>query len=611
MSQGSTFDSTKEQVKRSIDIVELVGEYIPLRREGRGYKGLCPWHDDSRPSLQVHPDRQTFHCWVCNIGGDIFSFIEKREGVSFKEALAMLAERAGVRLTNSSGQGAGEPDQKRMLYQAAAWAEQQFHECLMRSDEGDVARRYLKSRGITDDSARRHHLGFAPNQWDWLLKRARETRFTPPLLHQIGLVKERQQGQGFYDFFRGRVMFSIRDVQGRPVATGGRLLPDLGTEGAKYINTPETPLFSKSNLLYGLDVAKDAISKGRAAMVMEGYTDCIIAQQCGLENAVAVLGTALGERHIRLLRRFADRIDLVLDGDEAGRKRTDEILELFVAEQVDLRILTLPNDLDPADFLLQQGAQAFLTLLRGAVDALEHKFRQATASLHAASGTHEANQALEQVLATLAKAPRLQMGGSTATKLREDQILSRLAHLFGLAEERIRKRLADLRTLARRGAAAAPARAPAAHEPKKLLDRDYLLLEILLQSPEWMAEAQAQVAPEELRYPKLRAIYAKCGELCRAGILPSFDRLLLEIDDGELKTVLVELDEAHHAKNRPDRSQELSELLAAFRETREQRSQAQRKDAIREAGEEEALDTLRDIIERKRRRQGISEPTDG
>ena len=605
------FDTAKEQVKRAIDIVDLVGEYIPLRREGRGYKGLCPWHDDSRPSLQVNPERQTFRCFVCNIGGDIFSFIEKREGVSFKEALAMLAERAGVRLTRSAGQPADEADQKRLLYQAAAWAEQQFHECLMRSEEGDIARRYLKSRGITIDSARRYHLGFAPNQWDWLLKRARETRFTPPLLHKIGLVKERTQGQGYFDFFRGRVMFSIRDVQGRPVATGGRLLPELGTEGAKYINTPETPLFSKSNLLYGLDVAKDAISKGRAAMVMEGYTDCVIAQQCGLDNAVAVLGTALGERHIRLLRRFADRIDLVLDGDEAGRKRTDEILELFVSEQVDLRILTLPDDLDPADFLLQKGADAFRELLSGAVDALKHKFRQATAGRDEQSAAHEASIALEQVLSTVARAPRLQSGTTTASKLKEQYVLSYLAHQFRVPEEALRKRIASIRNEVRKpSAAAAPAHAPAANEPKKLLDRDYLLLEILVQSPEWMAEAQAQVAPEELRCLKVRAIYAKCRELCQAGILPTFDRLLLEIDDGELKTVLVELDEAHYAKNCSDRSQELQELLAAFREAREQRSQAQRTDALRAAGEEEALD-LNDIVKKKRRRQGISDPTDG
>ncbi|HVC98162.1 MAG TPA: toprim domain-containing protein, partial [Pirellulales bacterium] len=312
------------------------------------------------------------------------------------------------------------------------------------------------------------------------------------------------------------------------------------------------------------------------------------------------------------LRRFADRIDLVLDGDEAGRKRTDEILELFVAEQVDMRILTLPDDLDPADFLLQRGVEAFRELLAGSVDALKHKFRQATAGRDEQSAAHEASIALEQVLSTLARAPRLQTGTTTASKLREQYVLSYLAHQFRVPEQALRERIASIRNEARKtgpGAAAAPA--PTTQEPNKLLDRDYLLLEILVQSPERMAESQAQVAPDELRCPKLRAIYAKCGELCRAGILPSFDRLLLEIDDGELKTVLVELDEAHQAKNRPDRNQELSELLAAFREAREQRSQTQRKDAIREAGEKEALAALHDIIERKRRRQGISEPTDG
>jgi DNA primase len=495
------------------------------------------------------------------------------------------------------------------LYQAAAWAEQQFHECLMRSDNGEIARKYLKSRGITSESARRFRLGFAPNQWDWLIKRANETRFSPSVLHKIGLLKERPNGSGFYDFFRGRVIFSIRDVQFRPVAIGGRVLPDIGVEGAKYINTPETPIFSKSNLLYGLDLAKDAIAKGNVAMVMEGYTDCVIAQQSGLEHAVAVLGTALGERHVRLLRRFAERIDLVLDGDEAGRKRTDEILELFVAEQVDLRILTLPNNLDPAEFLLQHGAAAFRNLLTGAVDALEHRFRQAIAGLDDASGTHEMNRALEEVLATLAKAPRLKSGGTGASHLREDQILSRLAHRFGLREEHVRKRLADLRNSSRKPATIAATK-PAPSQ-RKLLDRDHLLLEIVVQWPETMAMIHSQVSPIELRCAKLRAIYAKCLELHEAGVLPSFDRLLLEIEDAELKTVLVGLDEALQAKNRSDPSPELNELLAAFRQSREQRSQAQRTDALRAAGEEEALDTLRDIIERKRRRQGISDPTDG
>ncbi len=352
MSSGLASDA-KDRVRQAIDIVDLVGDYLQLRREGRGYKALCPWHDDSKPSLQVNPERQTFRCWVCNIGGDVFSFVMQHDKVTFPEALQMLADRAGIPLTNSAGQG---HDEKRLLYQAMAWAEEQFHACLL-SPEGEAARNYLVDRHIEPENWNKYHLGYAPDRWDWLLERARGTRFGPKVLETVGLVGQRRSGQGYYDRFKGRVLFSIRDPQGRPVGVGGRVLPgSTDVQAAKYVNSPETPLFSKSNLLYGLDHAKDTLAKGRTALVMEGYTDCLIAQQHGFGNALAVLGTALGERHIKLLRRFVDRIVLVLDGDEAGRKRTDQILELFVAEQMDLRILTLPDELDPCDFLLQRGA---------------------------------------------------------------------------------------------------------------------------------------------------------------------------------------------------------------------------------------------------------------
>ena len=183
---------------------------------------------------------------------------------------------------------------------------------------------------------------------------------------------------------------------------GGRILPgSTDAQAAKYVNSPETPLFSKSNMLYGLDQAKELLAKSRTALVMEGYTDCLIAHQHGFGNALAVLGTALGERHIKLLRRFVDRIVLVLDGDEAGRRRTDQILELFVAEQMDLRILTLPDELDPADFLLERGADAFAALMERAVEALDHEFDRQMQSINAQSGTHETNAAVEGVLAKL------------------------------------------------------------------------------------------------------------------------------------------------------------------------------------------------------------------
>ncbi len=290
MSFGVAYE-TKERVKQATDIVDLVGSYLPLRREGRGFKALCPWHDDSRPSLQVNPERQSFRCWVCDIGGDIFSFVMRMEGVEFPEALRMLADRANISLKETSG---GAPvDDKRLLYQAMAWVDEQYHEYLLKSTAAEAARQYLTDRHITPESIRKFQLGFAPDEWSWLLERARQTPYSAAVLEKIGVISRRRQGPGYYDRFKGRVMFPIFDPQGRAVGTGGRVLPQLASaDAAKYVNSPETPLFAKSKLLYGLNHARDAIRKTGVALVTEGYTDCLVAHQFGFENCVAVLGTA-------------------------------------------------------------------------------------------------------------------------------------------------------------------------------------------------------------------------------------------------------------------------------------------------------------------------------
>lgn len=609
MASGPAFDA-KEQIKRAIDIVDLIGESIPLRREGRNYKGLCPWHDDSRPSLHVNQERQTFRCFVCNIGGDIFSYVEKRENVTFVEALRILAERAGVAL--SPGRAAGSPeqvDERRRLFQAAAWAEEQFHECLLKSADAEPARRYLNERGITADSIKRFHLGFAPNQFDWLLKRARASGIAPAVLEKIGLVRARQQGSGYYDFFRGRVLFSIHDLQARPVAVGGRVLPGLSEPNiAKYINTPETPLFSKSRLLYGLDMAKDAIARSRTVMVMEGYTDCLIAQQCGLRNAVAVLGTALGEQHISILRRFADRVLLVLDGDEAGRRRADEILELFVSAQMELSILTLPDDLDPADFLLARGKEPFEQLLETAVDALEHKLRIATAGLDASSSIDQAHKAQEEVLRTLAKAPRPL---DTADHLREAHILSRLALRFRVSEVVLRDRLRALREKAGkpRSATAQPSPSPERRaKPGKIDKAEQELLEIVLQTPHLVTEIAGRFPPAAWRDAARRQVFTVCYRLAAAGIEPTVERLLLEIDDAQLKTLIIELDELQRRRPKPDPRREAEQLLAVIIDP------AAAAPRIIKPPPGDATASEQDVhhkINLNRRRHGISAPTDG
>jgi DNA primase len=630
VSFGPGFD-TKEQVRQAIDIVDLVGSYVQLRRQGRNFVGLCPWHDDSRPSLQVNPERQSFKCWVCDIGGDVFSFVMKAEGLEFREALEMLAERAGISLrasrhhpseSGSAPPGSGSVDfqsprskttrladpaeEKRTLYRAAAWAEEQFHRCLLTAPDAEPGRQYLGERGITAESIRRFHLGFAPDRWDWILQQARGTPWTPAILERIGLLRRKELGGGHYDWFRGRVMFSIRDARSRPIAFGGRVLPQLADDRtAKYINSPETPLFSKSRELYGLDMARDNFKKGSGAIVMEGYTDCLMAHQHGIDNCVAVLGTALGERHLQLLRRYTDSITLVLDGDEAGRRRTNEILDallaLFEKNSVDLRILTLPQGVDPCDFIATHGSDSFRQLLAQAADALEHKFNAVTNGLDTLSDTHRASQAAEQMLATLAQIRPAGGGASSETLLREEQMLGRIARKFHLPEEQLRNRLGALRREShiRQAAKVSGVRFQVSEGRSQMPDTRHLtpdnyprladlpawerdLLELLLLQPDFITRIAEIVKPSDVTAKAARYIYDTCRRLAGSGKSFDFDRLMIEFDDAGLKNLLVSLDESCATKESVDRERWLADLLETYRRREEENERRMALAAARE-----------------------------
>jgi DNA primase len=610
----------KEQVRQAVDIVDLVGSYVQLRRQGRAFVGVCPWHDDSRPSLQVNPDRQSWKCWVCDIGGDVFSFIMQSEGVGFREALEMLAERAAIPLQWNKPAGpkpeAGSPDDKQTLFRAVAWAETQFYRCLLDSPLAERARNYLSERGISRESIDRFRIGFAPQQWDWLLTQAGPAGFSPAVLEKTGLVIARDSSDGWYDRFRGRVMFSIRDAQTReprPIAFGGRILPELSEqEPAKYINSPETPLFSKNRQVYGLELARDAIAREKTVVVMEGYTDCVMAHQHGVEHVVAVLGTALGERHVALLRRFADSITLVLDGDDAGQRRTNEILELFVAAQADLRILTLPENLDPCDFVRAHGGDALVELLGQAQDALEHKLRTVTKGLDITTDTHQANAALEDVLGTLARAPRLASGTSSATRLREQQILSRLSRKFGPAEEELRKRVTELRRTSRAPSTGSEPEHTPARRDLSLDAWDRTLLELLVTNPAWLPEARATILPPDLHTPTGRAIYNKCLQMHDAGATPDVDRLLLESEDSGMKKLLVELDEGGRNKDAALARSTLADIVESFRRKKEDERHRQifTTETTGEATDRQE-EALGELIANLRNRQSRTNPTEG
>jgi len=607
VSFGPAFDA-KEQVRQAIDIVDLVGSYVQLRRQGQNFVGLCPWHDDSRPSLHVNQQRQSWKCWVCDIGGDVFSFIMKAEGLEFREALELLAERTGIQIQHPPRKGRepgvaatpGEVD-KQALRRVMAWAREQYHRCLVAAPEGEPGRQYLAERGISPQVVRRFQVGYAPDRWDWLVQRMRGTEWTPALLECAGLLRRQELGGGHYDWFRGRVMFPISDSHGRPIGFGGRVLPQLaGERAAKYINSPETPLFSKSRELYGLDVARDRFKAAGGAIVVEGYTDVLMAHQHGIENCVAVLGTAFGERHLQLLRRFSDSITLVLDGDEAGRRRTNEILDnllaLFEKNQVDLRILTLPEGVDPCDFIGQHGSDPFRQLLTQAVDALEHKFRSVTEGLDTLTDTHRVSQAAEQMLVTLAQVRPNGGLASSQVLLREEQMLSRVARKLQLSEETLRSRLKTLRREARRRSGMV--RAPAAEAEPDHADGgtairlanlpawDRELLELLLLEPAFIPRVAVCLEPSTFLSEVARSIFAAYCRLAKDGWRGEFGWLLSTFDDPEMKNLLVELGESCETKAEADRERWLADLLETYRRRREESERRARLAAARQNADE-------------------------
>lgn len=606
-------DDVKERVREATDIVDVVGSYVSLRRQGKGMTGLCPWHDDSKPSLQVNPDRQTFRCWVCDVGGDVFSFVMRMEKVEFREALEQLADRAGITLPRGR---AGLPaDDRATLRQVMSWAAERFRDCLRGSPEADAARRYLGDRGLSTATATRFELGFAPPAWDWLLRQAAAAGISRVDLVRAGLAIERDDRSGHYDRFRGRVMFPIRDPQGRCVAFGGRVLPGEKTEAAKYINSPETPLFSKSSMLYGLDTAREAMAASRRAIVVEGYTDCLAARQAGIDDVVAVLGTALGERHAKLLRRYADRIVLVLDGDEAGRRRANEVLEVLLAEPIDVRIARMPSGVDPCDFLIERGRDAFEQLIDEACDPLDYRMDEVLATLAPDAGDEAALASVESVLAALAAASRRSSLPPSQRRLREDQVLGRLARRFGLSRDALRTRM-----LERRGTVAEPV-AVEAMRSNRLPAWDREVLEVLVGVPDSVGLIVREVRPTDLETDVGRSVVEVARRLHAEGREVALGSLLLEFVDPAVQSLLVAVDEAGAARGMVDPQERVGHFAEALRRRSAERQAVASARAIKTSRLDTQAETelLSRLIADRRAAQGMeehvtegmSEPKDG
>ena len=435
-----------EEVRRASDIVEVIKEYVPLKRAGKDHKALCPFHNEKTPSFQVSPSKQIFKCFGCGRGGNVFSFVMALERLEFPEAVEFLARRAGIELEHRVE--VREQNRRRdTLFEINLWSAKVYHRCLTNADEGRAGREYFASRGLDEKTWKKFRLGYAPESWDFLLGLSSGKGYVPGDLAAAGLVLPKKGGPGHYDRFRQRVIFPIFDVRGRVVGFGGRALDE---STPKYLNSPETSVFSKSTCLYGLGAAKDGVLREKRVVVVEGYTDVLMAHQSGIDWVVATLGTALTAQHVTTLRRYVEDVVLVFDGDDAGRAAAERSVDLFLEQDVDVRVVLLPHGSDPCDVLTGEGREAFLKRLEGATDVFDLKMEM-IAERHDLTRVRGREAGIEDVLETLAK----------ADPLRQDLLLVRptvirLCRAMEVKEKSLRSRLLSLVRRRRGGRAVEP-----------------------------------------------------------------------------------------------------------------------------------------------------------
>jgi DNA primase len=423
-----------EAVRERTDLVKLVGQYLTLKKAGHdSLVGICPFHTEKTASFSVSPSKQVYYCFGCGAGGDAVRFLREVEHLEFRETVERLAKDAGVTL-RFEGETPAErraATRRQSLHKANDEAAALYHRTLMEAPEAETARAYLKKRGIDPGTAERFQVGFAPAAPDFLLRKL-APRFSPELLLEAGLVLKDGAGNT-RDRFRGRITFPVRDLSGRGVGIGARILPrpegasTQQDEGPKYLNSPETPVYKKGEVLYHLDAAKPAVTRSGEAVVVEGYTDVIALAQAGIDSGVATCGTALGEGHFRLLSRFAQRVVLAFDSDEAGARAAERAFgfhENFALQPV---VLILPEGLDPADFVRQRGAEAFQELATTARPLVEYMIQRSI-------GRFDISTVEGQTQAVQATLPIVE-GLSDPVRQREYAHL--LAELAGVAESSV------------------------------------------------------------------------------------------------------------------------------------------------------------------------------
>ncbi|MFP4104460.1 MAG: DNA primase [Phycisphaerae bacterium] len=501
-----------QQVAQATDIVELVGQYVALKRKGKEFVGLCPFHDDRSPSMYVTPVKQIYKCFACGAGGGVYQFVMNYEKLSFPEAVRMLAERASIPIPQDAQAQPTAPGQlpRAELIKVCEFAANYFQRQL-KSPIGNNALAYARSRGLDDAAIEKFGIGYAPESWEGLIRAAQQAGVHTNALLQAGLVINRDNKPGCYDRFRNRLMFPIFDAMGRNIAFGGRALS--ADDKAKYLNSPETAIFDKSGNLYGLNWARHEIAQSGKAVVAEGYFDVVMPHQAGVGNLVATLGTALTDRHVRLLSRYAEEVTLIFDADEAGIRAAERALEVFIAQRIQVKVATIAAGKDPCDYVLSEGPEALKALIDSAPDALEYVWKRKQEQLRQAGDNLAGRrQIVEDFLRLVVSSEAY----GSIDQMRRGQLAQHIAHLLNVSPADLQQMMRQLSRRTTTRSRVSPDQQQIANARPQGWRPDnttYLaerhILEVLLNREGLYETAAERVGPEDFTDPALRLI-AQC-----------------------------------------------------------------------------------------------------
>jgi DNA primase len=490
-------DDQVEEVRARADIVEIIGEHVPLKKAGREYKANCPFHEERTPSFYVVPAKGFYKCFGCSKSGDVFSFVMERLGLDFIGAVKLVAARSGVEIRETSRKN-DEDDPNRPLYELNAFAQDWFRKCLLDPEIGGVAQDYLRGRGIGAETAERFGLGYAPDEWRAFRDAAATHGLDEELLLEAGLVGTSERATEPYDRFRGRIIFPIESLSGRVMAFGGRVLDGAAKDAPKYMNSPESPIYHKGQTLYGMSWARNAIRREECALVVEGYMDVVSLAAHGFEHVVAPLGTAMTPDQAKLLGRYSTRVLLLFDSDRAGLKATFRAGDTLLEAGLHPAVVTLPAGEDPDTIIRTQGPDALTALVDDAVDVMDRKL-QILEEKQFFSSIEKTRKAVDRLLPTLRAAADLAL---------RDIYVSKVADRTGVRRETLEAEMARAQDgAARQAPSTMHTRGPAPRHRVPKLGAERTLLLIMTKNPDFVERAGERLGAEAFLDSAYRTIF--------------------------------------------------------------------------------------------------------